>query len=143
MTFALTAFRANGIDLAGPTRKRGLQRMVFEFTAAASNVAVSLGNFSGTFWTDVVASAMGTAVKDTVQNRIQPQVATLLRVGSPQLLDRVQIATVAAAGQYQLALQNDLPNLTLNSGDGETTWVIETIHELDDGAIPVFAEYQA
>lgn len=230
MTFALTAFRAHGIDVQGPSRKRGIQRMVFEFTALATNNLVSLGNFSGTFWTEVDDSAMGAIVKDIVQNRILPQVAALTAYGSPQLIDRQQRVTagsgsvtkldsaasaggsasetlvvtgllttdtilgvsifekgagtatnlavvdygdatgsVAVAdalpvtfhgdpgagakvrvavlrpstGDYSVAIQNDMPNISMAASDGETSWVIVTEHELDDGALPVFSEYKA
>jgi hypothetical protein len=140
MAFALTGFKAHGIDVAGPSRKRGIQRLCFTITATAADVALDLGNFTGTFWSAADNTALGANVLQTVQ-RIVAQAQDFLSVKSPQLADRIQIATVAGAGEYSLALQNKLPNIAVNAADGETAWYVVVELELNDGITPVFEEY--
>ncbi len=140
MALALTAFRAGGIDLIGPTRKRGLQRIVLEFTAAATDVDLDLGDLDGTFWGAVDATAMGAQALEVV-TRIVAQAAAFLSVHSPQLADRQKVlAADIAAGKWYMTLENSMPNITLNAADGETAWYIEVVQELNDGISPVFFE---
>jgi len=140
MAFALTGFKAHGIDVAGPSRKRGIQRLCFTITSLVGDVTLDLGNFSGTFWSAADDTALGAQVLQDVQ-RIAAQAQALLAIQSPQLLDRVQIAVPAAAGDYAVAIANNLPNISVFAGSGETSWYIVCELELNDGIQPVFAEY--
>lgn len=68
MTFALTKVTAYGTEASEPLQKRFVQTLILEGTAAATNVAYDIGNYTGTFWTAVGSTAPGTyglkAVKD-------------------------------------------------------------------------------
>lgn len=140
MAFGLSGFKAHGIDVAGPSRKLGIQRLCFTITGTAADVDLDLGDFSGTFWTAVGAATLGANVKETVQ-RIVAQAQAFLAVKSPELADRIQIATPAGNGEFSLALQNSLPNIAVFAGDGETAWYVVVELELNDGIMPVFEEY--
>jgi hypothetical protein len=144
MALALTTFRAQSISLAGPSRKRGLQRLVFDFTAAAADVTIDLGNFAGTFWTAISgADQRGKDILALVKT-ITANAAGLHLVESEQLIKRVQIATPAANGQFTVAtITNHLPNITVFAGDGEASWSITVELSLKDGIYPTIAEYSA
>ncbi len=68
MTFALTKVTAYGTEASEPSQKRFVQTLILEGTAAATNVAYDIGNYTGTFWTAVGSTSPGTtalkAVKD-------------------------------------------------------------------------------
>ncbi len=68
MTFALTKVTAYGTEASEPLQKRFVQTLILEGTAAATNVAYDVGNYTGTFWTAVGSTEPGTtalhAVKD-------------------------------------------------------------------------------
>ncbi len=74
MTFALTAFVADGLEMDEAVTKRFRQRAMFTITAANTNIAVDIGNYTGTFWTAVGGSVVGAialkAIKD-IQTRAQ------------------------------------------------------------------------
>lgn len=142
MTFALSAYRASGVNLQGPTRKRGYQRLVFEITATVADVTLDLGTFSaGTFWAAVSASALGASALASVQ-RIVGNAASLIMIGSEQLIDRIQVAGAPADGQWRVtSISNHLPNLAFNAGNGKTSWVIAVELELNDGIYPVTENY--
>ncbi len=68
MTFALTKVTAYGTEASEPLQKRFVQTLILEGTAAATNVAYDIGNYTGTFWTAVGSTLPGSvglkAVKD-------------------------------------------------------------------------------
>jgi hypothetical protein len=68
MTFALTAFVADGQEMDEAVTKRFRQRAIFTITAANTDVALDIGNYTGTFWTAVGGSTVGAkallAIKD-------------------------------------------------------------------------------
>ncbi len=68
MTFALTKVTAYGTEASEPLQKRFIQTLILEGTAAATDTAYDIGNYSGTFWTAVGSTSPGTyglkAVKD-------------------------------------------------------------------------------
>lgn len=64
MTFALSKFRAYGIEAEEVVNKRYQQVAIFNITAAATDVDLDIGDFSGTFWTAVGGTEPGaTALK--------------------------------------------------------------------------------
>ncbi len=68
MTFALTKVTAYGTEASEPLQKRFVQTLILEGTAANTNVAYDIGNYTGTFWTAVGSTLPGSvglkAVKD-------------------------------------------------------------------------------
>lgn len=144
MAFALTKFHARAVDIASPSYKRGIQQVVLDITATTADVDLDLGDDSGTFWTAAQGNATYGALATKaleVLNKIVDQSAALVAVKSQQLIDRVQIATVAAAGQYSLAIQDVRPNIAFNAADGETSMKIILEYELNDNIFPVIATY--
>lgn len=101
MAFALTKFSARGIDIAGPSYKRGIQQIVLDITGTSADVDLDLGDDSGTFWT--AAKANGTygalATKSLeILKKIVAQSVALVGVDSQQLSTRnVLVALDSAA----------------------------------------------
>ncbi len=67
MTFALTKVTAYGTEASEPLQKRFVQTLILEGTAAATNVAYDIGNYTGTFWTAVGATEPGTTALKAVK----------------------------------------------------------------------------
>lgn len=145
MAFALTGAMARGIDIAGPSQKRGIQQIVLRITGTTADVALDIGTAAGTFWTAAIANTTyGTLASNFLNNVMVPlssQSTSLVAVKSAQLLDRVQIATPNGAGQYALAVGVLGPNLSFNAADGETAYYIVLEYELNDLIPPIVASY--
>ncbi len=68
MTFALTKVTAYGTEASEPLQKRFVQTLILEGTAAATNVAYDIGNYTGTFWTAVGSTAPGISALKAVKD---------------------------------------------------------------------------
>lgn len=137
MAFSLRKFKADGIRVSGPNRKRAVQLVELHITALATDVDLDIGdNTPGTFWTAALADATYGALATTARAKMVEIAAIsngLVAIKSPQLLDRIQIAAVAAAGQYSVAVDTLGPDIAVNAADGETSWVIQLEYALKDG----------
>ena len=146
MAFALVAFRARQVDIASPSLKRGIQQVVLDITAAATDVDMDIGDDSGTFWTACLADAtygeLAEQALDILQ-RIVAQAAAFVGCASQQLIDRVQVASLSGAGEFTLAVQNTRPNLAFSAADGETAWKLILTYEMDNGIQPMYASLGA
>lgn len=145
MAFKLTGFHARGVDVAGPSYKRGIQQVVLTIEATAADVDLDVGDDSGTFWTaaeaDSTYGSLATKAK-TILNNIVDQASKLVAVKSQELLDRVQVGTVSGAGEYSVAVQDKRPNIAFNAADGETAITLILEYELNDSIYPVVASYR-
>lgn len=145
MAFALTGFVSYGINIVGPSQKRGIQRATLTITALTSDVDLDLGDDSGTFWTEAQANStygqLATKALD-VLGKIEAQASALICVKSEQLLDRIQ-AAAAAGTAYVLTVQNKRPDLLFAAGNGETSWVIDLEWILENFQFPVVSSFGA
>lgn len=143
MAFALTKFNSYGIDVAGPSFKRGMQHATFTITALVTDVALDLSAAGGTFWTAAIANATyGTLATNAlvVLGQIQNIAAQLWSIKSEQLLDRLQEAS-ATGTDYTVAITTHTPDITCAASNGETAWVIDLEWQLTDGSFPIVASY--
>jgi hypothetical protein len=144
MAFALTKFQAWPVPLSATSWKRAAQRAELHITALAADVDLDIGDDAGTFWTAAIANATYGVVASsalTVLQTIADAANGLTEVGTPQLLDRVQIAAAPAAGQYVLAIQDHRPNITFAAADGELTYTIVLEWSLPDANVGYTAQY--
>lgn len=142
--FALTKFRTWGVDIAGPSGKRGLQHATLTITAALTDVALDIGTDGGTFWTQAFANNVyGQLARKAfdILNRIETNAEALWDVRTAQLLDRVQVGAAPAAGQYVLAIVGQIPNITVAAGDGELVWIVDLEWSMNDGIFPVVSSF--
>lgn len=146
MAFALVGFHARGVEVTSPSLKRGIQQVVLDITAAATDVDMDIGDDSGTFWTACIAdSTYGSLASSalTVLQAIVAQSAAFVGCASEQLIDRVQVASLTGAGEFTLAVQNSRPNLAFNAADGETSWKLILTYELDNFIQPTYSSLGA
>lgn len=139
MAFALTGYAARGIDIAGPSYKRGIQQVVFKITALATDVDLDIGDSAGTFWTAAAAdSTYGSLAAKALLSltRIAAQSSNLLAIKSPQLLKRVQSAAVGNNGEFAVSIDVLGPDILFKASDGETALYVVLDYELNDSARP-------
>ena len=143
MAFALTKFVSYGYDIAGPSKKRGIQRATLTISATTADVDLDIGDDSGTFWTAAAADSTYGALASKaleVLQKIEDNALAFHRIDSEQLLDRIQ-AAAASGTAYVLAVQNKRPNLTFDAANGETSWVIDLEWLLNDGIYPIVSSF--
>ena len=127
MAFALTKFRAYGLEPGGPTRCQ-LQRLQFTIKGTGADVALDVGTLAGTFWTAAKADATYGAMATEVLARltafcVDANCSVVTKVGGNPINDKVR-ATAAGAGTYTLSISNYLPVITLNAAEGLTDYVL-------------------
>lgn len=139
MAFALSKFRAYGTRANGPQPARGIQYIEIRATGTSADVVLDLGDFDGTFWGDVDATDLGTKALEVIQ-LIEAQVVAcgVDRSLSPQLADRLQVGSLTTTGQFLIDYtDSDVPNISVNAADGETSWIIVLAALLADGIEPI------
>ncbi len=135
MTLALVKFIAHGTEVEEPVNKRYVQRAIFEITAATTDVALDIGDASGTFWTAVGATQPGTAALKALKD-ITARAKACIGLRSPQLMDRIQAASTSGT-DYTVVMDTDGPSIACASSNGESAWQIVVEWYLKDGAEPV------
>lgn len=123
-TFALTKFKAYGVQTEGSTRRHAAQVVEMVITGTTADVALDFDNASGTFWTAALADATyGTLATQALADitAISSRVSAVLTVSAQNLLGRVQVATLSAAGQYTIVpnATTFVPAIALNATDGD------------------------
>jgi hypothetical protein len=143
MAFALTGFASYGVNVVGPSQKRGIQRATLYITGLVTDVDLDLGDDSGTFWTEAQANStygeLATKALDVI-NKIEDRSTSLIAVKSEQLIDRLQVA-VAAGTSYTLAVQAKRPNIEFAAGQGETTYQIDIEWLLNNFQFPIVSSF--
>lgn len=116
MAFALTSFRAFGIEASEPVTSRFKQIVQITYTAAVGDVALDLGNTTGTFWT-----AVANAAALNFWTRIQAKADTLVTFVAPTITDakaRIASGGTVGAGQYKAVLTPAGFAVTSFAGEG-------------------------
>jgi hypothetical protein len=132
MAFAITGFKAYGVEAYEGNREQFEQVLLLDITAATSDVLLDIGASGGTFWTSVNNATLNRIVQD-----IFTRVDKHLSFSCPQLLDKTQVrssATVATT-QFKIASpQNTSFAITLFASEGLTAysialkWVLKSDH---------------
>ncbi len=89
MTFALTKAEVYGIEAEEAVNIRYQQKYILTITAANTDVALDLGNYTGTFWTAVGGTAPGISALKALKD-IQVKAETFTGVGSSALGGKAQ-----------------------------------------------------
>ena len=111
MAFALTKVRAYGVESEEAVNKRYKQVLILSYTGLNSNVAVDIGNYTGTFWTAVGGTEPGTTALAAVKD-IQRRALSFYKAGGTALANKVQMD---ASDRTFLSL-----DCTASSGGGAT-----------------------
>lgn len=143
MAFALTGFASYGVNVVGPSQKRGIQRATLYITGLVTDVDLDLGDDSGTFWTEAQANStygeLATKSLD-VLNKIEDRSTAVIAVKSQQLIDRLQ-AAAAAGTSYVLTTQGKRPNIEFAAGQGETAYQIDIEWLLNNFQFPLVSSF--
>lgn len=116
MAFALTSFKAFGIEASQPVTSRFKQIVQITFTAGTGDVSLDLGNTAGTFWT-AVANAAALNFWTRIQAKSDVIVSTIL----PAITDgkeRIGSADTVATGEYKAVLTPSGFAITSFAGEG-------------------------
>lgn len=143
MSFALTKFKAWGVNVGSPIRKHDMQYAELHITGTVADVDLDIGDDSGTFWTDALADSTYGSLATTALDKLQKIVAianSLMAVES-QEITLVRLRAAAAAGtDYALAIQDKRPNFIFDANQGETSYIIKLEWSLKDGLPAVIAD---
>lgn len=127
MTFAVvqSGVRAFGVERDEPVTSRFKQVFILPFTGAVGDVALDVGNLSGTFWT-----AVANAEVKAVWANIQAKLEYITSITCPQITDskaRVGSGATLASGQFKQVTTVSGLAITSYTGEGVTsgTLVIE------------------
>jgi len=124
MAFALKSFLATGYELCGPQPQRQTQKLMFGITGLVTDVALDVGDLSGTFWTNALADAvygtMAASVKEWITTN-HPIWAAPSNVLVVELFPRVQAAVASgAAFTRSLNATTKLPQYVFAASNGLT-----------------------
>ncbi len=145
MAFALTSFVADGIRFMGPGPYRAEQSYFLTVTGTVDDVALDLGNATGTFWT----AATGDATYGPMAIQVLAQVTSwadnyqaVADIFVPEVYDRIQVASSPTGTQYAASIGALLlPSIEFAASGGETAYTISVKYQLDSGRLPNNASY--
>jgi hypothetical protein len=116
MAFAITALKAFGIEASEPVTSRFKQIVQISWTAAVGDVALDIGNLSGTFWTAAANSTL-----QSIWARIQAKADVITAFNAPTITDakaRVASGATLASGQYKAVTTPAGLAITSFAGEG-------------------------
>lgn len=145
MAFALDSFVADGYRYMGPGPLLATQRLIFQITGTTADVALDIGDFSGTFWTDALADTATGGMAAAVLVQIQTIVGKCGQTANVFCPQMYGIPVEAAAGAGVLARTIDattlLPEFTFDTDEGLTEYTIYVDLELLPRELPVNLSY--
>lgn len=139
MAFALTSVKAYGIEAEEAVNKRYKQMVILGITGTSADVALDIGNFSGTFWTAVGTTVDPAKSAALALKAIQIKALSFEKIGGTAIAGKAQ-AAADAAGVYVLAMDGtntQLPSITLHAGEGATSYQLILEWVLKDAEEPV------
>lgn len=90
MTFALTSFRAFGIEAEEPVNNKYQQKLELVITAANTDTALDLGTYAGTFWSAVGSADPGLTALLAIKD-IQTRAKSFLGIGGSGIAGKSQV----------------------------------------------------
>ncbi len=84
MAFALTEYKAYGMDISEPVQKRAWQVFECTITGAAADVDLDLGDVAGNAWSAIDGNAIGLAAK-VAFTEILTKVDRLVQASCPEI----------------------------------------------------------
>ena len=143
MAFALTDYRAYGMDISEPVQKRAIQIFECTLTAIAADVDLDIGDVAGNAWGEIDNNAIGLAAKVAL-TEILTKVDRLAVASCPEI-DNVFLpvygdATPAAGSVGRINnTAKTMPEYVFAAGEGVTAYKFYFQWTLKDGARAVRA----
>ena len=139
MAFALTSYRARGLQIAGAQPDRAIQQVVMTITGAVTDVALDIGTDAGTFWVAAVADAtygtLATSAKENLLNIVAVSQA-LAGLFVPELVGRLK-AAAASTTDYTLSVALKRPIYTFAASNGELLYTVFLEYLLNPSIMPI------
>jgi hypothetical protein len=126
MAFALTEYKAYGIDISEPVTKRAIQVFECTITAAAADIDLDIGDVAGTAWSAIDNNALGLAAK-VAFSEILGKADRLILASCPEI-DNVYLpvygdATPAASSVGRINnTAKTCPEYVFAAGEGQTSY---------------------
>jgi len=138
MAFAITGFKTYSLASFEAVTAQFEQVAEFTITRVATDVALSLGDTAGTFWTDAGGSTLG-AQALIYWRSILGKAREPLMVGSPQIESTfTRVVSGATGAQYTLAASTPAGiSFVLVSGQVLATLKVLVRFSLNSGELPV------
>lgn len=135
MAFGLSSIKAFGVPSYEYSGDKFLQVLELEITGTTADVALDIGDTSGTFWTDVSDTVAAGAVDD-----IFAKVEKHISISVPELLAKTLVASGAtvATGEYKyISPESTSFAITIFANEGLTAYNLCMQWALKDGELPV------
>ena len=142
MAFALTDYRAYGLDISEPIQKRAVQIFECTITGTTADIALDLGDVAGTAWSAIDDNALGLAAKVAL-TEILTKVDRLAQWSCPEIENALPVIAGGSATTGKYGITNNtaktMPKLALYTGEGLTSYKFFFSWTLKDGARAVRA----
>jgi len=138
MAFGLSTIKAYGVPSYEFSGDKFIQVLELEITGTTADVALDIGDTSGTFWGDV-SDTTAAGVVDSIFKKVEKHIA----LSCPELLAKTQVASGATVqtGEYKVAApQSTSFAITLFANEGLTAYNLALQWSLKDGELPVAYE---
>lgn len=139
MAFGLSSIKAYGVPSYEYSGEKFLQVLELEITGTTADVALDIGDTSGTFWTDV-SDATAAGVIDDIYAKVEKHIS----LSVPELLAKTLVrsgATVATTEYKYASPESTSFAITLFANEGLTAYNLCLQWSLKDGELPV--QYEA
>jgi hypothetical protein len=126
MAFALTDYKAYGIDISEPVTKRAIQVFECTITGLAADVDLDIGDVAGNAWSAIDNNAIGLAAK-VAFTEILGKVSRLIVASCPEI-DNAYLpvygdATPAASSVGRINnTAKTCPEYVFAAGEGQTSY---------------------
>ncbi len=149
MAFALTSCFADSTRFQGTGLQRATQKVVLTATGAITDVALDIGNYSGTFWTAALADATYGTLASQVKDFLQKVTAQAHCLAAPAYIAELDydpdiIRGTTASGDvyvYNIDSTTLLPIYTFAASEGQLTYNIFLSYQLKVNMYPLVASF--
>jgi len=138
MAFAVTDYKAYGVDISEPVTKRAVQHLEMTITGLAADVDMDIGDQSGAFWTaaeaDGTYGATATACKAVIadiETKAAHRISFFLK-GVTDLKKLIEDGGTTAGDDYYLSGTTVMPEITIHTAEGLTSYKLHLAVALDD-----------
>ena len=137
MAFALTGYKAWGVETSKAVSPEAIQNLEITFTAANTDVAFDFGETGGTFWSAVGTGTIPAAAKKLVLDFCSKASYSLATMGSHNMLWSRGSAAGATVYTETAGTVTNSRNLAFNSGTALTAGTIVLSWKMGPGVAVV------
>ena len=143
MAFAVTKFVAYGLEIPDTVRKRTVQRVAMDVTAAATDNTWDIGTLGGTFWTSALAHATYGQIATTALAKltyIGANCKVFVYIGGDIATNYNKLATAANNDSFTMSISNGLPVIGFKASQAPTAVTLVLEWSMNDGIVETVAD---